>query len=70
MEDEFGIFRDPEGQARAMDGRILNISREEIAEIIGMNGSRNFLDTQNIAKDPPLIDEADAPSIYGQSELR
>ena len=53
---------DPEGQARAMDGRILNISREEIADIIAMNGSRNFLDTQNIAEDPPSIDEADAPS--------
>ena len=24
--NEFGIFRDPEGQAREMDGRILNIS--------------------------------------------
>ncbi|KAF2614606.1 hypothetical protein F2Q70_00012089 [Brassica cretica] len=51
-----------DGQARAMDGRILNISREEIADIIAMNGSRNFLDTQNIAEDPPSIDEADAPS--------
>ncbi|KAF3545761.1 hypothetical protein DY000_02007880 [Brassica cretica] len=29
--DEFGIFRDREGQARAMDGRILNISKEDIA---------------------------------------
>ena len=53
-----------------MDGHILNISREEIAEIISMNGSRNLLDTQNRADDPPSVDEADAPSIDGQSELR
>ena len=32
--DEFDIFRDLEGQARAMDGRILNISKEDIADII------------------------------------
>ncbi|KAF3537358.1 hypothetical protein F2Q69_00022066 [Brassica cretica] len=57
-----------EGQARAMDGRILNISREEIADIIAMNGSRNFLDTQNIAEDPPSIDEADAPSTEMRKE--
>ncbi|KAF2559261.1 hypothetical protein F2Q68_00015115 [Brassica cretica] len=68
--DEFGIFRDPEGQARAMDGRILNISRENIGEIIAMNGSRNFLDTQNIVEDPPSIDETDAPSIGGHPEFR
>ncbi|KAF2545105.1 hypothetical protein F2Q70_00022429 [Brassica cretica] len=28
--DEFGIFRDPEDQSRAMDERILNISMEDI----------------------------------------
>ena len=67
---EFDIFRDPEGQARSMDGRILNISREEISEIIAMNGSKNFLDMHNKAEDPPSIDEADAPSIDGQSEFR
>ena len=53
-----------------MDGRILNISREEISEIIAMNGSKNFLDMHNKAEDPPSIDEADAPSIDGQSEFR
>ena len=53
-----------------MDGRILNISREEISEIIAMNGSKNFLNMHNKAEDPPSIDEADAPSIDGQSEFR
>ncbi|KAG5388643.1 hypothetical protein IGI04_030184 [Brassica rapa subsp. trilocularis] len=32
--DEFGIFRDPDGNARAMDGRILQVSREDIADIL------------------------------------
>ena len=40
--DESGIFRDPEGQARAMDGHILNIFREEIAEIMIRSGSRRL----------------------------
>ncbi|KAF3554157.1 hypothetical protein F2Q69_00013716 [Brassica cretica] len=52
-------------QARAMDGRILYISKEDIAEIIAMNGSKYFLDTQTGAEDPPSIDDAAAPSIDG-----
>ncbi|KAF3508413.1 hypothetical protein F2Q69_00007310 [Brassica cretica] len=68
--DEFGIFRDPEGQARAMDGRVLHISKEDIADIIGMNGSRNFLDTQNRVENPPSIDKAALPSIDDQSEFK
>ncbi|XP_048612564.1 uncharacterized protein LOC111202715 [Brassica napus] len=32
--DEFGIFRDPDGHARAMDGRILKVSREDISDIL------------------------------------
>ena len=72
--DEFGIFRNPEGQARAMDGRILNISKEDIAEdiaeIIAMNWSRNFLDMQNRAEDPPSINETITPSLDCQSKFR
>ena len=68
--DEFGIFRDPEGQARAMDGRVLHISKEDIADIIAMNGSRNFLDTQNRVENPPSIDKAALPSIDDQSEFK
>ena len=68
--DEFGIFRDPEGQARAMDGRVLHISKEDIADIIAMNGSRIFLDTQNRVENPPSIDKAALPSIDDQSEFK
>ncbi|KAF3610552.1 hypothetical protein DY000_02048264 [Brassica cretica] len=32
--DEFGIFKDPDGYARAIDGRTLHVSREEIADIL------------------------------------
>ncbi|KAF3524379.1 hypothetical protein F2Q69_00047044 [Brassica cretica] len=34
LPDEFGIFRDQDGHARAMDGRILQVSREDIADIV------------------------------------
>ena len=41
--DEFGIFRDPEGYVRAMDGHALQISREDIADILQMsNGAENL----------------------------
>ncbi|KAF2550199.1 hypothetical protein F2Q68_00034375 [Brassica cretica] len=32
--DEFGIFRDPNGFAKAIDGRTLHVSRENIADIL------------------------------------
>ena len=32
--DEFGIFRDPDGYAKAIDGRRLHVSRELIADIL------------------------------------
>ena len=32
--DEFGIFRDPNGFAKAIDGRTLHVSREDIADIL------------------------------------
>ena len=53
-----------------MNERILNISKEDIAEVIAINGSKNFLDTQNRVEDLPSIDEGDAPSIDGQSKFR
>ncbi|KAF3562877.1 hypothetical protein DY000_02016297 [Brassica cretica] len=48
--DEFGIFRDPDGHARAMDGRILQVSREDIADILQLaNGPDNlFMQQHNI----------------------
>ena len=46
--DEFGIFRDPDGHARAMDGRILQVSREDIADILQMaNGVENLFMQQH-----------------------
>ncbi|KAG5375827.1 hypothetical protein IGI04_040423 [Brassica rapa subsp. trilocularis] len=45
--DEFGIFIDPNGNARAMDGRILQVSREDIADILQVaNGPDNLFSQQ------------------------
>ncbi|KAF2604644.1 hypothetical protein F2Q70_00027771 [Brassica cretica] len=48
--NEFGIFRDPEGYARAIDGHALQVSREDIADILQMaNGAENlFMQQHNI----------------------
>ncbi|KAF2558690.1 hypothetical protein F2Q68_00015288 [Brassica cretica] len=32
--DEFDIFRDPDGYAKAIDGRTLHVSREDISDIL------------------------------------
>ncbi|KAF3573382.1 hypothetical protein F2Q69_00058585 [Brassica cretica] len=41
--DEFGIFRDPDGYAKAIDGRTLHVSREDIADILQTaNGADNM----------------------------
>ncbi|KAG5384943.1 hypothetical protein IGI04_036413 [Brassica rapa subsp. trilocularis] len=46
--DEFGNFRDPDGNARAMDGRILQVSREDIADILQVaNGPDNLFSHQH-----------------------
>ncbi|KAF3526402.1 hypothetical protein F2Q69_00047308 [Brassica cretica] len=47
---EFGIFRDQDGLARAMDGTILQVSREDIADILQLaNGGDNlFMQQHNI----------------------
>ncbi|KAG5414502.1 hypothetical protein IGI04_002069 [Brassica rapa subsp. trilocularis] len=45
--DAFGIFRDPDGNARAIDGRILQVSREDIADILQVaNGPDNLFSQQ------------------------
>ncbi|KAF3534930.1 hypothetical protein DY000_02041366 [Brassica cretica] len=48
-QDEFGIFKDPDGYARAVDGHALQISRDDIAEILQMaNGADNlFMQQRN-----------------------
>ncbi|WZZ78293.1 hypothetical protein YC2023_098865 [Brassica napus] len=41
--DEFDIFRDPDGYARAIDGHAQQVSREDIADILQMaNGADNL----------------------------
>nr|VDD61079.1 unnamed protein product [Brassica oleracea] len=53
--DEFGIFRDPDGHARAMDGRILQVSREDISDILQLaNGPDNlFMQQRSIPDEHP-----------------
>ena len=51
-----------------MDGRLLNISKEDVAGIIAMNGPRSFFHTQTRAFDQTSIDETSAPSIDSHRE--
>ncbi|KAF3583622.1 hypothetical protein F2Q69_00030428 [Brassica cretica] len=55
--DEFGIFRDLEGYARAIDGHALQVSREDIADILQMaNGAENlFIQQHNILEDQQRV---------------
>ncbi|KAF2571413.1 hypothetical protein F2Q70_00002503 [Brassica cretica] len=57
LPDEFGIFRDQDGHARAMDGRILQVSREDIAYIVQLvNGVDNlFTQQSNILDNNPTV---------------
>ena len=49
---EFVIFRDPDGNARAMDGRILQMSRKDIADILQVaNGPDNLFSQQRGIQD-------------------
>lgn len=60
LPDEFGIFRDQESHARAMDGRIVQVSREDIAYIVQLaNGVDNLFTQQHNIPDnnPTVIDE-------------
>ncbi|WZZ70974.1 hypothetical protein YC2023_082344 [Brassica napus] len=53
--DEFGIFRDQDGHARAMDGRILQVSKEDIADILQLaNGLDNLFMPQRSTPDNNL----------------
>ncbi|KAF3541478.1 hypothetical protein F2Q69_00022399 [Brassica cretica] len=41
--EEFGIFRDPDSHAKAIDGHILNVSQNDIADILQTaNGAENL----------------------------
>ncbi|KAF3600916.1 hypothetical protein F2Q69_00037119 [Brassica cretica] len=60
--DEFGIFRDPDGYARAIDGRMLNVSRKDIADILQTaNGAENlFIHQRSI----PEYQQKDTKEFY------
>ncbi|KAF2531334.1 hypothetical protein F2Q70_00030459 [Brassica cretica] len=60
--DEFGIFRDPDGHAREIDERILNVSRKNIADIFQTaNGAENlFVHLRNI----PEYQQNDTKEFY------
>ena len=48
--DKLGIFRDPDGYARAIDGHALQVSRKDIADILQMaNGADNLFMQQRTA---------------------
>ncbi|KAF2547881.1 hypothetical protein F2Q70_00021672 [Brassica cretica] len=54
---EFGIFRDPDDNARAIDGRILQVTREDIADILQVaNGPDNLFSQQRGTPDVIQID--------------
>uniref|UniRef100_M4DXU5 Uncharacterized protein n=1 Tax=Brassica campestris TaxID=3711 RepID=M4DXU5_BRACM len=60
--DEFDIFRDPDGHARAMDGRTLQVSREDIADILQVaNGPNNlFMQQCSILDNIPAVPDEHA----------
>ncbi|WZZ15693.1 hypothetical protein YC2023_108782 [Brassica napus] len=61
--DEFGIFRDPDGNTRAIDGRILQVSREDIADILQVaNGPDNLFSQQ---RGTPAVIQADPNNQVG-----
>ena len=56
---EFGIFRDPEGNARAMDGRLLQVSKEDITDILAIANGQGNLFTQATPPDPDPYSRAE-----------
>ncbi|KAF2557200.1 hypothetical protein F2Q68_00016715 [Brassica cretica] len=68
LPDEFGIFRDQDGHARAMDGRILQVSRKDIADILQVaNGPDNLFTQQRSILDnnPAVPDEHSRATTTG-----
>ncbi|KAF2584000.1 hypothetical protein F2Q70_00035941 [Brassica cretica] len=57
LPDEFGIFRDQDGHARAIDGRILQVSREDISDILQLaDGANNlFMQQRSIPDNNPAV---------------
>ena len=61
-QDEFGIFRDPNGFAKAIDRRTLHVSREDIADILQTaNGADNlFMHQRNNSEHKTIKEFYDA----------
>ncbi|KAF3607097.1 hypothetical protein DY000_02048224 [Brassica cretica] len=60
--NEFGIFRDSDGHARAIDGRILNVSQKDIADILQTaNGAENLFVHQ---RNTPEYQHKDTKEFY------
>ncbi|KAF3513005.1 hypothetical protein F2Q69_00006081 [Brassica cretica] len=56
--DEFGIFRDPNGYAKAIDGRTLHVSRGDIADILQTaNGVDNLFMHQRSNREQKIAKE-------------
>ncbi|KAF3511421.1 hypothetical protein F2Q69_00006585 [Brassica cretica] len=54
--DKFGTFRDPNGYARKIDGYVLQVSRENIADILRMaNGADNLFIQQHTVDRPWIL---------------
>ncbi|KAF2600766.1 hypothetical protein F2Q68_00009782 [Brassica cretica] len=68
LPDEFGIFRDQDGHARAMDERILQVSREDITDIVQLTiGVDNLFTQQRSIPDnnPTVLDVYPEATITG-----
>ena len=68
LPDEFGIFREQDGHAKAMDGRILQLSKEDIADIVQLaNGVDNLFTQQRSIQDnnPTVPDKYPEATITG-----
>ena len=63
---EFGIFRDSKGQARALDGRVVHVSRDVAYTIV--KARENLFSPQAETEDHPSINGNNRPSIDGNNK--
>ncbi|KAF2570236.1 hypothetical protein F2Q70_00004217 [Brassica cretica] len=67
--DEFGIFRDPNGYARAIDGCTLHVSLEDIPDILQTaNEADNLFMKQHNLPEQQQKEEKDEYGIYGDDQ--
>ncbi|KAG5414867.1 hypothetical protein IGI04_002434 [Brassica rapa subsp. trilocularis] len=69
--DEFGIFRNTDGNARAMDERILQVSREDIADILQVaNGPDKLFSQQRGTPDVIQTDPNNHVGVAQQKSIQ